>query len=75
MKYFTQSKTIWAGLGITGISILTIVAEIWGLLDIEQLALLDRFFGAGTTAIIGVLMIVLRVITTQPVGRPEETEL
>lgn len=69
MKNAVDSKTIWAGASITSISVIALMVEIWGLLDYEQLALIDRAFGAGTTALIGILMIVLRVVTTQPLGR------
>lgn len=69
MKPMVRSKTIWTGIGITLMSILTVLVAVWDLLDPDQMALLDGLFGPTTTAIIGVIMIVLRVITTQPLGR------
>lgn len=71
MKTAIHSKTIWTGVTVTLVSLAAIAMDIWALLDPEQLAVIDRVFGAGTTALVGIAMIVLRVVTTQPLGRSE----
>ena len=72
MKCIVKSRTVWTGALVTVASVAAIVLEVWGLLGPVEMQLLDRVFGPGSTAVIGLLMIVLRVVTTQPLGRDGE---
>lgn len=84
MKSPLQSKTIWIGTLTTILSILAILVDAWSLLSYEQLELLDEYFGPQTVAILGVVMVLLRAITSSPLtalrrqdprtasGKPEE---
>ena len=72
MKCIVKSRTVWTGALVTVASAAAIVLEVWGLLGPVEMQLLDRVFGPGSTAVIGLLMIVLRVVTTQPLGRDGE---
>jgi len=67
MKPATQSKTIWAGVAATVLSILALAAEFWALLSYEQVELMNQYFGPELVAVIGVIMIALRVVTTSGV--------
>lgn len=67
MKSFMKSRTVWVGALVTVMSVATIAVEAWALLGRQELLVLDDLFGPRTTAVLGVMMILLRVITTSPI--------
>lgn len=76
MKTPKQSKTIWVGAATTILSVLALMAEFWSLLTYEQVELMNQYFGPELVAIIGAVMVALRVITSSPLvwNPPEEPE-
>lgn len=67
MKTPVHSKTIWVG-GLTILlSLCAMIVDFWALLSPDQVEMLNDYFGPSTMATLGILMVVLRVVTTSPV--------
>lgn len=69
VKKARHSKTIWTGATVTLFSIAAILVDVWGLLGPTETQTLRELFGPDVFALIGVVMILLRVLTTKPVFR------
>jgi len=69
VKKARHSKTLWTGAAITLFSIASITVDAWGLLAPSDRDVLRDLFGPDTFALLGLVMIVLRVITTKPIVR------
>ena len=65
-----SSKTIWAG---SIAALMALVVEVWAAIAVDPVALatlresVDSIFGVRAFGLLGILMIVLRVVTTSPV--------
>lgn len=69
VKKARQSKTMWTGAAVTLFSIASILVDTWGLLAPSDRETLKGLFGPDTFALLGVVMVVLRVMTSKPVVR------
>lgn len=67
MKPFWQSKTFWTGALAVFLSSAAIVLETWALLGPEEMLVVRDLVGPEALGILGILMILLRVVTTTAV--------
>lgn len=66
-KHAMTSKMVWTGTAISLMSFATIAVEAWGLLSVEDHSVLAGMFGPEAMAFVGLIMVLLRAITTSPV--------
>lgn len=72
VKKARYSKTIWTGAAVTLSSIASILVDVWGLLGPSETQTLRDLFGPDVFALVGIVMILLRVLTTKPVFRERD---
>lgn len=75
MKLLWYSKTFWVGALSVFLSVATMILDTWALLSPDEQLLLRDLFGPTAFGILGVVMIILRVVTTSAVSwLPQEEE-
>lgn len=69
-----RSKQIWTGFAVTAMGVMAVMAEAWSMLNVAQQELLGRFFGPELITMVGIVMVVLRAVTTSGLvwKQPEE---
>lgn len=66
-KFILWSKTFWAGFIAILASVAMIVVDFWDLIDPESMSFLRDAMGPELFGLFGLLVILLRVVTTSPV--------
>jgi hypothetical protein len=67
-KPLHRSKTVWVGLATIIVSIASILADTWMLLGPDEQQVLLDYFGPEAFGVLGIIMIILRVVTTTTVS-------
>lgn len=68
-KPFVASRTVWIAISTILFSAAAIATETWFLLGAEERGAINALFGPGTTGALGIIFLLLRVLTTQPLRR------
>lgn len=75
MKPLWYSKTFWVGALSVFLSVATMILDTWAILGPDEQLFLRDLFGPTAFGILGVVMIILRVVTTSAVSwLPQEEE-